>query len=397
MTRNEAAATGYSTSQELTVAVAIAAFAAAVIVTTEFIVVGILPALARELALAVAEAGHFVSWYAIAAALGGPPLTILFSRTPPHRVLAAVLLIFAVGNLAIVLAPGYALIAAVRILQGAVLPLFVATATAAVARIAPPGRAGRAIAGVNVGVVVGTVFAVPAGVLLADLVGWSATFMVLAVLAALAMLIVAALFPRLDNAGLAGVADQAAILLRPTFQAHLALSAILFVGMFAAYTYLAAYLESVAGLRGAEIAPVLMGFGLAGLVGNWAAGRVVDRAPVAATGCVAAILSLALATLSVVSANLVTLLTILAVWGAAHTAAFILCHVRTMLAAPEATAFAGSLNISVSNLGVAAGAVVGGWTIERFGLEAIGWGGALFTGVAVLIALALARAQAGGR
>jgi len=340
----------------------------------------------------VRQTGHFVSWYAIAAALAGPPLTILLSRQPPHRVLTSVLLVFAVGNLAVVLAPGYTLIAVVRVVQGATLPLFVATTTATVARIAGPGGAGRAIAGVNVGVVVGTVFAVPAGVLLAHLAGWSANFVVLAALAAVAMLIVAAFFPRMSNTSLTGMADQAAILLRPLFQTHLALSAILFVGMFAAYAYLAAFLEDVAGFEGGQIAPVLMGFGLAGLFGNWAAGRVVDRAPIGGTVGAAAVLTLSLAAISITGSNLAALLPILAVWGAAHAAAFILCHVRTMLAAPEAVAFAGSLNLSVSNFGVALGAVVGGWTVEYFGLTAIGWSGALFTIVAVVIALILAQA-----
>ncbi|MBX6323038.1 MAG: MFS transporter [Rhodospirillaceae bacterium] len=373
-------------------AVIVAAFSVAIVVTTEFIVVGILPILARDLEISVSQAGQFVSWHAFAAAVVGSPLTILSSRIAPHRVLAVVLLLFALGNLAVVLVPEYPLIAAARVVQGAALPVFIATATAAVARLAAPGAAGRAIAGVNIGVVVATVFAVPAGVIMADMAGWSANFIALAALAGLAALTIAALFPRMSNAGLADMADQAAILLRPRFQAHLALSAILFVGMFAAYTYLAAFLEGVAGFESRQTSLALMGFGFAGLTGNWAAGLVVDRAPLAATAGVAAILTMALAASSLAGGHLWSLLPILGVWGAAHTAAFIICHVRTMLAAPQAPAFAGALNISVSNLGVALGALAGGWTIERFGLEAAGWGGASFATLTFVMALLLSMA-----
>jgi predicted MFS family arabinose efflux permease len=301
--------------------------------------------------------------------------------------------LFALGNLVVVLAPNYAIVAAVRVVQGAILPLFISVATAAVARLAGPRQAGRAIANVNVGVVIATVFAVPAGVFLADLSGWTASFVVLASLSGVAMLIVAAAFPRFDSTGLASFRDQASILGRPRFQAHLLLSAVLFVGMFAAYTYLAAFLQSIAGFNGQLVALTLVGFGLAGMVGNWVCGRVVNRGPIEATAATALVLALAMLVVSFAGGRLFLLLPVLAVWGAAHSAAFVLCHVRTMLAAPEAAAFAGSLNISVCNLGVASGAVVGGWVVERYGVDAIGMAGGLFAAAAVGIAFAMRAAM----
>ena len=374
------------TRGSLAVAVIVAAFATAVVVTTEFIVVGILPVMARELGISLAQAAHFVSWYAISAAVAGPLLTIVLSRAAPHRVLATVLLIFALGNLVVVLAPSYAIVAAVRVVQGAALPLFISVATAAVARLAGPGQAGRAIANANFGVVIATVFAVPAGVVLADLSSWTASFVALSSLSAIAMLVVVAAFPRLDNPGSASFRGQASILGRPRFQAHLLLSAVLFVGMFAAYTYLAAFLEIAAGFNGRQVSLALMGFGLAGLAGNWVCGRVVNRGPVEATAAAALVLALAMLVTALAGGRLSLLMPFLAVWGAAHSAAFVLCHVRTMLAAPDAAAFAGSLNISVCNLGVAFGAVAGGWVVERYGIDAIGMTGALFAAAAIGIA-----------
>lgn len=82
-------------------------------------------------------------------------------------------------------------------------------------------------------------------------------------------------------------------------------------------------------------------------------------------------------------------LSVLVVWGASHTASFVIGHVRTMFAAPNAAAFAGSLNISVSNLGVAAGAVAGGYVVDHHGVAAIGYGGAVFAGIAICIALVM--------
>ena len=116
------------------------AFATAVVVTTEFIVVGLLPEMARDLDVSVAEAGRFVSWFALSSALLGPPLTIVASRMEPRRVVAAGLWAFALGNLAATLLPSYAPVLAVRIVQGAALPVLVSVGSAAIATLAGPGR-----------------------------------------------------------------------------------------------------------------------------------------------------------------------------------------------------------------------------------------------------------------
>jgi predicted MFS family arabinose efflux permease len=384
------AASGPALAQSLAGPAAMVAFATAVVVTTEFIVVGLLPEMARDLDVGVVEAGRFVSWFALASALLGPPLTIAASRTEPRRVLAAGLWAFALGNLAAALAPGYSLILAVRVVQGAALPALVSVGSVAIAKLAGPGQEGRAVALVYLGVVVALVLAVPGGVVLAEHGGWRTSFLCLALLAAVAAVILGA-FPRLGASGSASIAAQALILRRPMVQAHLALSALLFAAMFAAYSYLAAFLETVAGFDGRRIAAALMGFGIAGVLGNWLAGRVVDRGPTAASAGVAFVLMLAMAAVSLAGDRLLPLVALLAVWGAAHTAAFLLCQVRVMLAAPIAPAFASSLNIAACNLGIAAGAEAGGWIVGQHGIGAVGYGGGALAGLALAMALAMAR------
>jgi DHA1 family inner membrane transport protein len=389
------AASAPAPERSLTGPATMLAFATAVVVTTEFIVVGLLPEMARDLDISVAEAGRFVSWFALSSAILGPPLTIVASRMEPRRVVAVALLAFALGNLAATLAPRYPVIAAVRVIQGAALPVLVSVGSAAIARLAGHGREGRAVALVYVGVVIALVLAVPAGVVLADHGGWPMSFVSLAILAAIATVVLGTAFPRLATSGVASIKAQAMILRRPVVQAHLLLSAVLFAAMFAAYSYLAAFLETIAGFDGRRIAAALMGFGIAGIFGNWIAGRVVDRAPAAASAGVAIVLMCAMAAVSLAGGRLPLLLPLLAVWGAAHTAAFLLCQVRTMLAAPGAPAFASSLNIAAANVGIAAGAEAGGWVVDVHGIGAIGFGAAALAGLALALAIVVPRL--GGR
>jgi MFS transporter, DHA1 family, inner membrane transport protein len=370
----------------LAAVIAMLVFATAVIVTTEFIVVGLLPMMARDLQISVAEAGAFVTWFALSSAVFGPAITIAVGKLPPRGVLVVALLVFGPGNLAAAIAADYPVVAAVRVVQGAALPVFVSVANAAVAHLAGAGREGRAIALVNLGVVLGIVLAVPAGVAIADLSSWQTSFVGLAILATLATAIIAAAFPPLENLGHISMRAQASVLRQHGFQAHLLLSGVLFTAMFIAYTYLAAYLETVGGFDGRQVAGALMGFGAAGLFGNWIAGRVVDRGPTAATAGAAFVLALATAAVSLGGGRPMLLLPVLALWGAAHAAAFVLCQVRVMLAGPQAPAFASSLNISVCNVGIAAGAAAGGWIVERHGIESIGFGGAVLAVGALVIA-----------
>lgn len=55
-------------------------FTAFVFITSEFIVVGVIPEMAADLGISLAEAGSFLAWFALAAALLGPPMTMLASR-----------------------------------------------------------------------------------------------------------------------------------------------------------------------------------------------------------------------------------------------------------------------------------------------------------------------------
>ena len=85
--------------------IAILAVAAFVIVTTEFLIVGLLPALARELRISVSAAGQLVTLFAFTVMLFGPLLTGLLSHVERKRLFVIILLIFALSNAIAAMAP----------------------------------------------------------------------------------------------------------------------------------------------------------------------------------------------------------------------------------------------------------------------------------------------------
>lgn len=373
-------------SRSLPTIIAVLAFAVAVIVATEFIVVGVLPMMARDLRVTIDGAGRLVTWFALSSAILGPPLTLAASRVGARLLLVLALITFALGNLTVAVAPSYTILVAVRIVQGAALPPFISVGIAAVAGMAERGREGRAVALVHVGMVVGAVLAMPSAVFVADFAGWPTSFVALAVLALTATVLLYASFPQGRDRPRPSVRAQAALIARPSFQAHLLLSALLFTAMFAAYTYIAAFLESIAGFSGQAVAVALVGFGIAGLLGNWIAGRAVDRDPTRATAGAAVTLMVVMPALSVAGGTPAVLIPLLAIWGATHAASFLICQVRVMLAGANAPELATALNISACNLGIALGAAAGGAVVERHGVQAIGFGSAAVAALALVVA-----------
>ena len=66
---------------------------------SEFVMMGILPDIARSLGVSIPEAGHLISAYALGVCFGAP-LTVLVARTRPlKQILLALTALIAVGNL----------------------------------------------------------------------------------------------------------------------------------------------------------------------------------------------------------------------------------------------------------------------------------------------------------
>lgn len=370
----------------LAVATPLLAVVTAIIVAVEFAVVGLLPPMARDLGVSLAQAGGLISAFAFAAAFLGPILTLVAARFEPRPTLAAVAAVFGVGNLAAALAPDPRVLMLVRVIEGGALPVFISVGAVAIASMADPRRQGRAIAQVNIGTIVGLVLAVPAAVALAAATDWRTVFAALGVLSLAAAIALQTAFPAGFRPRPARIAHQAAILRSPLFLGHLGLSAAVFAAMFAAYAYLAAFLEREAGYGAVKVALALMGFGAVGLIGNWLAGRAADRWPIVGTAAAVLAVGLSVGAISIVGGPSDLLLPLLAIWGMAHGAGFVLCQVRVLRAGSQAPAFAMSLNIAACNFGIAIGAQAGGVVIETAGLSRIGLGAACFA----LLALGLA-------
>ncbi len=173
-------------------ALAIASFG---IGTTEFVIVGLLPDVARDLGVAVPRAGLLVSLYALGVVFGAPLMTLALAGMPRRRALLGLLLLFVLGNAACALAPGYGLLLAARVLTSLTHGTFFGIGAIVAAGLVAPRQRSRAVALLFSGLTLANVLGVPAGTALGQAFGWRATFWAIVPIGLVSMLAVARWLP----------------------------------------------------------------------------------------------------------------------------------------------------------------------------------------------------------
>lgn len=115
------------------------------VLTTEFVIVGLLPSIARDLNVSVSQAGLLVTLFAFTVAAFGPFLTAYCARFPRKRLFISILIMFGVANTLAALAPNIWVMAFARLIPALGLPVFWALASETAVDIVGPEYAGRAI------------------------------------------------------------------------------------------------------------------------------------------------------------------------------------------------------------------------------------------------------------
>ncbi|MBF8728647.1 MFS transporter [Pseudomonas putida] len=368
------------------ISIAILAFSAFLIVTTEFLIVGLLPALSRDLGVSISMAGQLVTLFAFTVMLAGPFLTAMLAHLDRKRLFITILLVFAAANALAAVADNFWVLAIARVIPALALPVFWGTASETAGHLAGPEHAGRAVSKVYLGISAAMLLGIPLGTLAADALGWRGAFGALAVLSLVMAVAMGVWMPHVARTAKVDLARQARIFTERFFVANVLLSILVFTAMFTGYTYLADLLERVAGVAPAHTGWWLMGFGAVGLLGNWIGGRAVDHSVLKATAGFLVLLAIGMAALvPLAHAGLIFCLA-LALWGIANTALYPVCQVRVMASVTHAKALAGTANVSAANAGIGLGAVLGGMTIDGLGVAYLGY---VAAAVAVLALLAV--------
>jgi MFS transporter, DHA1 family, inner membrane transport protein len=352
------------------VALATLALVTFVIGTAELMVVGILDLIAADRNVSIGTAGHLVTAYALGIAFGAPIITALTARFGQRAVLRVSIAAFAAGNVVAIVATSFDMLLVARVLTGSLHGLIAGVATAIAAGLVGPERRGHAISLVVGGITIATVVGVPVGTLVGQTLGWQAAFVAVFVMTGVALTATLGFVPAIPGAASSGGAAQARAAFAPRVLAMLAVAVLLMGGQFIAFTYLASFLAEVTHISGGLTSAFLLAFGLAAMAGTLLGGRAADRSATATLLAANATMVAALGALYLVGSSPALVLAALAAWGLAGFALAPAVLLRVITLADAGAHLAPTLGISAFNAGIAAGSLLGGAIISRYGAEA---------------------------
>lgn len=358
---------------------------------TEFVIMGLLLEVSRDLGVSVAAAGMLISGYALGVVVGAPILTVFTATWNRKRVLIGLMVIFIIGNAACALAPSYDLLMAARILTALAHGTYFGVGSVFAASMVGKDKQASAIAIMFTGLTLANILGVPAGTWLGQQFSWRMTFWAVTLigLTALAVLILLVPTDRSRAAQSGWRADLKAVSRASVLLGFLT-TVLGFAGVFTLFTYIAPLLTQVSGFADTAVSPILLIFGGGLVAGNLLGGKLADiRLKTALIGSMAA-LALVLAIMSAAFGNqtaAVVLTGLLGVAGFATVPPLQSWVLSKAVGAGES--LASSLNIAAFNLGNALGAWAGGLAISRGpGLENLPLVAAGFPLLAIVVALA---------
>src|SRR4051812_43579916 len=157
--------------------------------TGEFVIMGLLPEVARDIGVTIPQAGHVISAYALGVVVGAPALAVLAAGWGRRALLIALMAAYALANFGSALAPGYLSLNALRFISGLPHGTYFGVAALVAASLAPPGRRATAVGLVMLGLTGATLAGVPIASWLGQHFGWRAAFVFVGVIAAIAVLL----------------------------------------------------------------------------------------------------------------------------------------------------------------------------------------------------------------
>lgn len=358
-------------------ALSIGAFA---ICTTEFVIVGLLLEISRDLHVSTSSAGLLITGYALGVVLGAPLLMPFLGRLPRKSALFALSALFVLGNIACAVAPNYESLMAARLVTAFVQANFFGVGSIIAMKLAPPGREASAIATMFLGVTLANVVGAPAGTAFGQAFGWRLTFVAVAAVGVVAGLSTAVFVPRLAEEAPQNLRREIGVLFQGNVLRAMLITVLGFGGIFTVFTYVAPLLTEVSHLPAATVPGVIVLFGIGMLIGNPIGGRLADRSLSFAVRTSLLSLALALLVLEFSLGSSYTMIAAIFVFGIAGFTTLTPLQMHVLDEAKQAPNLASAVNIGAFNLGNAVGAWLGGVTIDSsLGLASVPLIGALMT------------------
>ncbi|MEB7422147.1 MFS transporter [Staphylococcus arlettae] len=347
---------------------AIGAFA---IGMTEFVIMGLLPNIARDFDVTVSQAGQLITGYALGVAIGGPILVMLTIKWNRKYLLLVLMGIFILGNIAASLSPTYGFMMTSRIITSLAHGSFFGIGSILAASMVKPAYKASAMALMFMGLSLSNILGVPFGTLIGQNFGWPMTFIIISIIGAMALVGIIFFVPMTKKQEATSVKTELKILKEKRLWLTLAVTLFGFSSVFAYFTYISSVLIEVSHIQENLISYLLIIFGVGVTLGNIVGGKLADWNLNKALKIIFIMFILYFILLYFIQMNGILMVAGVFFFGLIGFSMSPSLQYKSTLISQEAPTLASTLNQSAFNLGNALGAFLGGVVVTNLPIASL--------------------------
>ena len=346
--------------------------------TSEFIPIGLLTSIADDFAITESKAGLLITIYAWVVALASLPLMMAFAKTENKKLMLSLVALFTASHILSGFSNSYVMLMISRIGVACSHAVFWSIVTPLAVHVAPEGHRSTALSMIITGSSIAMIVGLPLGRAVGLMVGWRVTFLLIAILSAIVLCLLAAFLPKVPSDNNISLKTLPTLVSTPALLCIFVMTALTITGHFTAYSYIEPFLGQAAGFTNGEITMVLSAFGVIGIIVSVLFSKYYDRHQFAFLRV--AVLGICICTLllGISSGNGFIMVCTCLLWGLSINCFNISMQSCIIEYSPYGTAIAMSIYSGIYNVGIGAGALVGGIVCSHIGIPFVGYvGGAV--------------------
>jgi DHA1 family arabinose polymer transporter-like MFS transporter len=351
--------------------------------TTEFVMMGLLPDIAKDLNISIPVAGHLISAYALGVVVGAPLLVMLSRNYLPKNILLVLMVIFTAFNALSAFAPGNITLLIARFFAGLPHGAFFGVGSVVASRLADKGKQAQAISMMFAGLTIANLVTVPLGTFIGHQFLWRYTFGIVAVIGIVTLAFLKLLLPSLPVNNTGNTKSELGLLKNADAWLIILITAIGTGGLFAWISYIAPLMTDISGFAANSVSWILVLAGLGMVVGNVMGGKLADKIePLKACGALLTAMAVTLLSIYFFSENQVLSLILTFIAGALSMAIASPIQILMIRTAKGAEMLGAAVTQAAFNIGNALGAFFGGLPIAA----GLGFNSPTLVGCAMAIA-----------
>ncbi|MDM5308180.1 MFS transporter [Peribacillus frigoritolerans] len=339
------------------------------IINTEMGVIGILPSIADHFHVSISKAGLLVSLFALAVAVSGPTMPLLFSGMNRKKVMLLVLGVFVLGNIVSIFTTNFTLALVARIVPAFFHPIYCSLAFTVAADSVSKEEAPKAVSKVFIGVSAGMVVGVPIVSFIANAASIEMAMAFFAIVNAIVFLATLVFVPSMPVEEKLSYGAQLSVLKKSITWLSIVAVILLNSAVFGVYSYLTEYLKTVTNMSSNTISLMLLIYGGANIIGNIAAGKLLTKNAIKSVVIFPFALGAVYIILFFFGQFTIPMAILTLIWGILAGIGGNINQYWIMSSAPESPDFANGLFLTAVNLGTTIGAAAGGLFISELGTQ----------------------------